>query len=334
VRARLARCCGAVALALGGAAGIPAASFGDDPAQQADELRRLGAVLAQKERSASLELYALESRQAAAAAALAAVERRTSSTEQQLADVAARRAAARATLREARRLLGLRLRTLYEAGDTDPLAFVLGADSLQEALDGLDGLRFAAQQDREIIARTKAARRQLARLANALETRRATLARLRAEAADRVAALGRAAAERRGYLGRLAAERGLNESSIASLEAEAKAAQERGQRVSAATSAAAAQPEPPETPGTLTVRAVGYSLEGSTATGVPVGWGIVAVDPSIIPLGTRLTIPGYGEGVAADTGSEVSGATIDLWFPSRAQALAWGSRTITITLHS
>jgi len=40
-----------------------------------------------------------------------------------------------------------------------------------------------------------------------------------------------------------------------------------------------------------------------------------------------------GEAVAADTGSAVRGATIDLWFPSLAQARAWGRRTLTITLH-
>ena len=78
--------------------------------------------------------------------------------------------------------------------------------------------------------------------------------------------------------------------------------------------------------------ASGYALRGTTATGVPVGWGVVAVDPSVIPLGTRLTIPGYGSGVASDTGGAVHGATIDLWFPTEAQALAWGRRTVTITL--
>jgi 3D (Asp-Asp-Asp) domain-containing protein len=44
-------------------------------------------------------------------------------------------------------------------------------------------------------------------------------------------------------------------------------------------------------------------------------------------------IPGYGEGVAADTGSAVQGMTIDQWFPTLADALAWGRRTVTITLH-
>ena len=53
--------------------------------------------------------------------------------------------------------------------------------------------------------------------------------------------------------------------------------------------------------------AVAYSLPGHTASGLPVGWGIVAVDPSVIPLGTHMTVPGYGEAVAADTGSRDQG---------------------------
>ena len=84
---------------------------------------------------------------------------------------------------------------------------------------------------------------------------------------------------------------------------------------------------------TMAVSATGYSLPGRTSTGLPTGWGVVAVDPGLIPLGTKLTIPGYGEAVAADTGGGVRGPTIDLWFPTIGQALAWGRRTVTITLH-
>jgi uncharacterized protein YabE (DUF348 family)/3D (Asp-Asp-Asp) domain-containing protein len=54
---------------------------------------------------------------------------------------------------------------------------------------------------------------------------------------------------------------------------------------------------------------------GITATGVPVDRGVVAVDPSVIPLGTRLYIPGYGYGVAADTGGGIRGNMIDLGYP-------------------
>ena len=84
---------------------------------------------------------------------------------------------------------------------------------------------------------------------------------------------------------------------------------------------------------TLTVVATGYSLGGTTSTGLPVGWGVAAVDPSVIPLGTHMTVPGYGDAVAADTGGAVTGDRIDLWFPSAAQAGAWGRRIVTIVVH-
>ena len=52
----------------------------------------------------------------------------------------------------------------------------------------------------------------------------------------------------------------------------------------------------------LKVDAVAYHLPGSTALGIPVRKGVVAVDPRLIPLGTKLHVPGYGPGVAADVG--------------------------------
>lgn len=83
----------------------------------------------------------------------------------------------------------------------------------------------------------------------------------------------------------------------------------------------------------LKVDAVAYYLPGNTALGVPVRKGIVAVDPRLIPLGTRLHIPGYGPGLAADVGTAIKGRIIDLWFPSTAAARTWGRRTVTITVY-
>ena len=54
---------------------------------------------------------------------------------------------------------------------------------------------------------------------------------------------------------------------------------------------------------------------GTRRAGLPVGQGICATDPRVIPLGTRFDVPGYGPCVAADTGSAVIGATIDIWMP-------------------
>jgi 3D (Asp-Asp-Asp) domain-containing protein len=58
----------------------------------------------------------------------------------------------------------------------------------------------------------------------------------------------------------------------------------------------------------LRADAVAYSLPGKTASGLPVGTGVVAVDPKLIPLRTRLFVPGYGKAVAADVGTAVKGA--------------------------
>ena len=77
-----------------------------------------------------------------------------------------------------------------------------------------------------------------------------------------------------------------------------------------------------------------YILAGRTATGMPVGRGVVAVDPAVIPLGSRLYIPGYGNGVAADVGGGITGNIIDLLDdPTYKECAAWGRRTVTITIY-
>ena len=148
--------------------------------------------------------------------------------------------------------------------------------------------------------------------------------------------LERARARRVSYLKALTWQKRLTARQIAALDSRAQKVVAKAQVVqSQATSGTAGgtAPSVADGPRTLTVSATGYSIQGRTATGLPVGPGIVAVDPAVIPLGTRMSIPGYGDGVAADTGGAVQGMTIDLWFPTLAEALAWGRRTVTITLH-
>ena len=69
---------------------------------------------------------------------------------------------------------------------------------------------------------------------------------------------------------------------------------------------------------------------GLTAMGIPASYGIVAVDPDIIPLGTRVYIPGYGEALAADTGGAIYGYRIDLCMENYWQAMDFGRRTVTV----
>jgi 3D (Asp-Asp-Asp) domain-containing protein len=72
------------------------------------------------------------------------------------------------------------------------------------------------------------------------------------------------------------------------------------------------------------------SVDGITATGIMAQHGVVAVDPNVIPLGTRLYIPGYGVALAADTGGAIIGNHIDLCVESLDEAWSYGRRTIKV----
>lgn len=66
--------------------------------------------------------------------------------------------------------------------------------------------------------------------------------------------------------------------------------------------------------------------------GLPLGLGITAVDPRVIPMGSRLYVSGYGNAIAADQGNAIQGNRIDLCFPSHQEALNWGIRNVTVTV--
>lgn len=76
----------------------------------------------------------------------------------------------------------------------------------------------------------------------------------------------------------------------------------------------------------------GKWADGKTCNGKRAGYGIIAVDPRVIPLGTKLYVPGYGYGIAADVGSAIKGNRIDLGFNSRSGALKWGKKPVRITI--
>jgi 3D (Asp-Asp-Asp) domain-containing protein len=73
-----------------------------------------------------------------------------------------------------------------------------------------------------------------------------------------------------------------------------------------------------------------YGCSGMTKSGVRAGYGVVAVDPRVIPLGTHLYIKGYGSAIAGDTGGAIRGNRIDLGFDSSAAADEFGARPVRV----
>ena len=90
---------------------------------------------------------------------------------------------------------------------------------------------------------------------------------------------------------------------------------------------------PTQQPITYTMVATAYTHTGyRTATGTWPSRGTIAVDPKVIPLGTRLYVDGYGEGVAVDTGGLIKGARIDVFMETRDEAILWGKRPVEVKI--
>ena len=323
------------------------------------------AALRTAKRSAVLELYALESSLAYARAAVAENDRRQAALDTEHRRALVRATVIRRSLATTQQRIATLLRRLYVEGSPEPVEVLLGARSLPAVLEGIDGLERATHLNRRLATeaqrRGAALRVELRRIASA----RAALATSEVEAERVATSLAAATQAKRATVASLTRRENLTNASVAALEAQARAAERTSRRLTprpagaSAPSTLVSRPAPTEstpreaadvppasTPSpsdapvqvpvgsrALVVDAVAYHLPGHTASGLPVGVGVVAVDPSVIPLGTRLFVPGYGPAVAADVGSAIEGTIIDLWMPSTAAARAWGRRTVTITVY-
>lgn len=91
----------------------------------------------------------------------------------------------------------------------------------------------------------------------------------------------------------------------------------------------------------LTVKATAYTAtckgcSGITATGINLKKNpnakVISVDPSVIPLGSKVHVEGYGEAIAGDTGSAIKGNKIDVFMPSKQDAINFGVKQVKVTI--
>jgi 3D (Asp-Asp-Asp) domain-containing protein len=92
---------------------------------------------------------------------------------------------------------------------------------------------------------------------------------------------------------------------------------------------------------TITVKATAYTADceggtGVTYTGIDLRANpeqkVIAVDPSVIPLGTKVYVEGYGHAIAADIGGAIKGNKIDVFIPTQAEAEDWGIKTVDVQI--
>lgn len=156
----------------------------------------------------------------------------------------------------------------------------------------------------------------------------------------------------RDQLAKIAQEKSTEEAKLAAQKAAAeKAANERKaaatKTVATAATTDAAASQQADLAGkasgksgqSIQVQATAYSTAtpglgryGSTGIDLIKNPNCIAVDPSVIPLGSLVMVPGYGYAIAGDTGGAIKGHIIDVHFPTVAQCVSWGRRSITITI--
>ncbi|MGE1197716.1 3D domain-containing protein, partial [Priestia megaterium] len=137
-----------------------------------------------------------------------------------------------------------------------------------------------------------------------------------------------------------AQEQAQKEQEQAQAAAQAQAAQEQAQKEQAAQQQQQ-QSQQQASGKSMTVEATAYTANcagcsGTTATGVNLksnpNQRVIAVDPSVIPLGSKVYVEGYGQAVAADTGGAIKGNRIDVFVSSDSAAQDWGRRSVKITV--
>jgi 3D (Asp-Asp-Asp) domain-containing protein len=115
--------------------------------------------------------------------------------------------------------------------------------------------------------------------------------------------------------------------------ADAKAAENTDNKTSEINAATSGENNTDKNSGLIAYSATAYCLKGRTASGSGVRRGIIAADPRVLPLGTKVYMSAgqySGTYLVADTGGKIKGRKIDLWVPSQAEAIRFGRRKVSI----
>ncbi len=223
-------------------------------------------------------------------------------------------------------LLADRMIFTYKYGNNDVAKFIISARNLNEIVNNLFLFKNIMNREAELIQILRFEKEEFERISRKSEEKMMEIEVTRASMEEEKGKLERDIAENQVLLDQLKGE----EKEVQDILSEIKS------RI------AAIQPAGMTLVGEWTLIATAYYAFGSggndingngiTATGLRARKGIVAVDPRIIPLGTKLFIPGYGEALAADTGGWIKNNRIDLCFESLEEAFKFGRRKVRVYL--
>lgn len=264
------------------------------------------------------EINANSQRLAEVQASIAGEQQRLEETQRQLAD--------------RQGFLEKRLRGAYKSDDAGYLEVVMGAGDFSELINRLDMINIIAEDDRQLIDSFKNSKTRVEENLASLSEKQHELAGLLEGLNSSRQNLEAAQARQQGAVASIQSEKEMTDSQISQLQAEAASIESSMSQIQSQSYASGGYSAPPAGGSSFSMTATAYCLGGTTATGMPVGRGVIAVDPGVIPLGSRVHVSGYGDAIAADTGGAIRGNKIDVWL-SCGEAYAWGVRSVTVTVY-
>ncbi|URZ14897.1 3D domain-containing protein [Clostridium felsineum] len=247
-------------------------------------------------------------------------------------------------------LLNQRVRAMYMNGTDSYVNILFSSKSFNDFASKANAIAKVIEFDKNVISNVKSQKDVISKESQSLNDENQKLLSLKKSNEDLLLSLNQNVGQQKDLLAKTTQKE-------QTLLAEKAAEEERQREAAAAAAAAAAKAKAsPVTPNTnksntqllsspsqppavsgsvITLVATGYSDDGFTASGThtvrnPGGYSTVAVDPTVIRPGSRLYVDGYGYAVADDTGGDIIGNRIDLFFSSNQDALNWGRRSVTV----
>ncbi len=271
------------------------------------------------------DLVTLEEALARAQTRLAQVQADIAAGKNSLASLEAKYAGVRAKADQLRHTIAERMISLYKHSSPSMAEIIITSEDINQVLDLQEYSTRLATDDVLQIQQAIVQMGQISSSLNQLDAGRSQLAELERQAAAEVDRINRQVEQRKSLLAAAP--------DATALQQQAGDVRQRVDQINSGS------PPPSDLrPGrTMIMKATAYSpqepgLDDHTASGLPARYGIVAVDPTVIPLGTRLLVEGYGEAIAGDTGSAIKGMRIDLCFDTLAECEAYGVRMVRVTV--